>query len=92
MENQNVQAIGTVDPAKARVEQELSELSEKIVKLTSFLYSQKCMEAKISQQMIYYMKDQLESMKRYAELLQKRLEIWGKTDKEIHEDTNAYFA
>lgn len=36
------------DAAKERVEQELDELNEKIVKLSTFLYSKKIVEAKLS--------------------------------------------
>ena len=37
-----------VDPAKERVEKELEELNEKIVKLSSFLYGKKLVEAGLS--------------------------------------------
>lgn len=73
----------TKDTAKERVEQELAELNEKIVKLTSFLYSKKIIEANLSFRMRDMLSEQLRTMQRYAEILQGRLAIWGKTDKEL---------
>ena len=58
------------DAAKERVEQELDELNEKIVKL--------------SFRMRDLLREQLNVMQRYAEILQHRLVIWGKTDKELN--------
>lgn len=75
--------VKTVDPAKERVEKELEELNEKIVKLTSFLYGKKLVEAGLSFRMRDLLSEQLRAMQRYAELLQNRLAIWGKTDEEL---------
>lgn len=75
--------VKTVDPAKERVEKELEELNEKIVKLSSFLYSKKLVEAGLSFRMRDLLSEQLRTMQRYAELLQNRLAIWGKTDEEL---------
>lgn len=72
------------DAAKERVEQELDELNEKIVKLSAFLYSKKIVEAKLSFRMRDLLREQLNVMQRYAEVLQHRLVIWGKTDKELN--------
>ncbi len=72
------------DAAKERVEQELDELNEKIVKLSTFLYSKKIVEAKLSFRMRDLLREQLNVMQRYAEILQHRLVIWGKTDKELN--------
>ena len=74
------------DGAKERVESELSELNAKIVKLTTFLYSDMPLKANISYRMIALMKNQLETMARYAEILQDRLSIWGMTDKQLYDD------
>ena len=76
----------TKDTAKERVEHELDELNEKIVKLSSFLYSKKIIEANISFRMRDMLSEQLRTMQRYAEILQGRLAIWGKTDKELCND------
>ena len=72
------------DAAKERVEQELDELNEKIVKLSTFLYSKKIVEAKLSFRMRDLLREQLNVMQRYAEILQHRLVIWCKTDKELN--------
>lgn len=72
------------DTAKERVEQELADLNEKIVKLSSFLYSKKLIEAGLSHQMESLLRDQLRSMEEYAHILQMRLSIWGKTDEELY--------
>ena len=73
------------DEAKARVEAELSDLNVKIVKLTTFLYGDKLVKANLSHRMIVLMKNQLETMARYAEILQERLAIWGMTDEQLYE-------
>lgn len=62
--------------AKERVEQELDELDEKIVKLTRFLYGSKIKEGVVNFKMLYLMKQQLKQMQAYAETLQDRLMIW----------------
>ena len=69
------------DEVKKRVEQELQDLSEKIQKLSAFLYSRKALD--VSGQMRQTMEDQLHSMESYARALQHRIKIWGKTDEEI---------
>lgn len=71
------------DEAKERVEKELDELTEKITKLSGFLYGRKSMGAGISRDMRYTLRDQLRYMQDYAACLQKRLMIWGKTDEEL---------
>lgn len=62
--------------AKERVEQELDELNEKIVKLTCFLYGRKIAERVVTAEMRALMGEQLKHMQAYAETLQDRLIIW----------------
>jgi hypothetical protein len=78
-ENEN----SVVDSAKERVEVELEELKEKIVKLSAFLYDKKLFEIGLSDRMIACLQDQLKVMQQYARVLQIRLVIWGKNDDEI---------
>lgn len=85
MQNVNMTEEAVKDPAKARVEQELEELNEKIIKLTAFLFGKKLVEMKLSNRMVGGMHEQLDVMKRYAHILQQRLSIWGKTDEELDE-------
>lgn len=75
------------DTAKERVRQELSDLKEKIVKLTAFLYGE-THALLLSRHMICKMKEQLTVMQRYAEILQERLLIWDKSDEEISKEYN----
>ena len=75
--------------AKERVEKELEELNEKMTKLSSFLYGKAILTMDLSNEMTYQMETQLYSMQQYAKCLQKRLRIWGKTDKELMEEDNA---
>ena len=72
------------DSARERVEQELSELLDKITNLTKFLYGKGILQAHLSQRMTAYLRLQLDKMFEYAHWLQARLKIWGKTDAEIH--------
>lgn len=74
--------------AKERVEKELEELNEKMTKLSSFLYGNQILTMAISDEMVYQMETQLYSMQQYAKCLQKRLRIWGKTDKELRGDND----
>ena len=62
--------------AKERVEQELDELNEKMVKLTCFLYGRKITEGVVTAEMRALLKQQLGHMQAYAETLQDRLMIW----------------
>lgn len=62
--------------AKERVEQELDELYEKILKLTCFLYGRKIPERVVTPEMRELMKQQLKHMQAYAGTLQDRLIIW----------------
>lgn len=62
--------------AKERVEQELDELHEKILKLVCFLYGRKIPERDVTPEMRELMKQQLKHMQAYAETLQDRLIIW----------------
>ena len=61
---------------KERVEQELDELNEKMVKLTRFLYGRKITEGIVTAEMRALLKQQLGHMQAYAETLQDRLMIW----------------
>lgn len=70
--------------AKERVQYELDELKERIVKLSAFLYSEKAIAKEISYEMRNAMRDQLRYMSEYAICLQHRLAIWGKTDEELN--------
>lgn len=71
------------EAAMERVQTELRELNEKIVKLTAFLYSEKSISSGLSGEMLSLMRCQLDSMKSYAENLQRRLAIWGLSDEEL---------
>lgn len=71
------------DVTKARTKAELSALNAKIVNLTRFLYSDLPLNSNISHRMIALMKNQLEIMERYVEILQDRLAIWDMTDEQL---------
>ena len=81
METEHTQTSS--DAAKERVEKELLDLNEKIVKLATFLYSPALKKANLSRTMIMLEKDQLHVMQQYSEILEQRLDIWGKSDEEI---------
>lgn len=74
--------------AKERVQIELEELNEKIVKLSAFLYSKKAIDKSISWEMRNAMRDQLRHMSDYAICLQHRLAIWDKSDEELRHEVN----
>lgn len=76
-----------MDEIKNRVQIELNELTTKIVKLIEFTYTEKFNT--LSEQMQYLMKDQLNYMMNYADVLRHRLHIWGKTNEELDEQ-NCY--
>ena len=69
--------------AKQRVEQELAELNEKIVKLASFLFGGDIVNMDISDHMRFLLRRQLNVMQEYADVLQERLRAWDKTDEKI---------
>lgn len=70
--------------AKERVQFELDELNQKIVKLSAFLFGSTIIEKKdISNAMKGLLKRQLAQMQDYAQTLQERLAIWDKTDEEL---------
>lgn len=69
--------------AKQRVEQELAELNEKIVKLTAFLFGGDIVNMDIADNMRFLMRRQLNVMQEYADVLQERLRTWDKKDEEI---------
>lgn len=69
--------------AKQRVEQELAELNEKIVKLTAFLFGGDIVNMDISDHMRFLLRRQLNVMQEYADVLQERLRTWDKTDEEL---------
>ena len=73
------------DEAKERVEAELVALKEKIVKLSDFLFGTKIGSVNVSYRMRSLMRRQLDSMQTYAEILQERIAIWGKTDEELRQ-------
>ena len=69
--------------AKQRVEQELAELNEKIVKLTAFLFGGDIVNMDISDHMRFLLRRQLNVMQEYVDVLQERLRTWDKTDEEL---------
>lgn len=69
--------------AKQRVEQELAELNEKIVKLTAFLFGGDIVNMDIADNMRFLMRRQLNVMQEYADVLQERLRTWDKTNEEL---------
>ena len=69
--------------AKQRVEQELAELNEKIVKLTAFLFGGDIVNMDISGNMRFLLRRQLNVMQEYADVLQERLRTWDKKDEEL---------
>ena len=69
--------------AKQRVEQELAELNEKIVKITAFLFGGDIVNMDISNHMRFLLRRQLNVMQEYADVLQERLRTWDKTDEEL---------
>lgn len=78
--------------AKERVELELSELVERAEKLTRFLYGVKIIDDnKVSISMQGLMREQLNVMQKYIEILHNRLRIWGKTDEELRKIQPVYF-
>lgn len=83
MQNEMNCVKSAADEAKERVEEELSDLCEKMSKLTVFLYGNGRVKANLSDNMIKLMTRQLDIMKSYATTLQTRLSIWGKSDEEL---------
>ena len=73
---------------KQRVEQELAELNEKIVKLTAFLFGGDIVNMDISDNMRYLMRRQLNVMEEFADVLQERLRTWDKTDEELKNEVH----
>ena len=71
---------------KQRVEQELAELNEKIVKLTAFIFGVDIVNMDISENMRFLLRRQLNVMQEYADVLQERLRTWDKTDEEIRNE------
>ena len=67
--------------AKQRVEQELAELNEKIVKLTAFLFGGDIVNMDISDHMRFLLRRQLNVMQEYADVKQERLRTWDKIEK-----------
>lgn len=76
----------TPDEYRIKVEQELSELVDKIANLTKFLYGNGRLKANLSTLMETMLREQLRLMEAYARVLQARLRIWGKTDEELAEE------
>ncbi len=97
MQNEMNCAKSAADEAKERVEEELSDLCEKMSKLTVFLYGAGRVKANLSDNMINLMTRQLDIMKNYAKTLQTRLSIWGKSNEELkdfykeNDDTQKWF-
>ena len=74
--------------AKQRVEQELAELNEKIVKLTAFLFGGDIVNMDISNNMRFLLSRQLNVMQEYADVLQERLRTWDRTDEELKNEVH----
>lgn len=72
-----------MENAKQRVEQELAELNEKIVKLTAFIFGGDIVNMDISEHMRFLLRRQLNVMQEYADVLQERLRTWDKTNEEL---------
>lgn len=72
-----------MENAKQRVEQELAELNETIVKLTAFIFGGDIVYMDISDNMRFLLRRQLNVMQEYADVLQERLRTWDKTDEEL---------
>ena len=70
---------------KKEWKQNFKSLTKKMTKLSSFLYGNQILTMTMSDEMVYQMEAQLYAMQQYAKCLQKRLRIWGKTDKELRE-------
>lgn len=64
----------TKDTAKERVQEELRELNEKIVKLVAFLYGSKPL--KITYTAKRLLVKQLCAMQQYSDILTRRLAVW----------------
>ena len=79
----------TPDEYRVKVEQELSDLLDKITNLTKFLYGNGLLKANLSMKMKALLNIQLREMTAYARTLQSRLAIWGKTDEEIEKERDA---
>lgn len=62
------------DAAKERVEKELAELNEKIVKLVAFLYGAE--PPKITHTAKRLLVEQLSVMQQYSDILTRRLAVW----------------
>lgn len=67
-----------IDEAKARVIDELNELSERTSKLVRFTLSPKFSE--LTSTMRYLMQDQVKCMLEYGDILRRRLDCWDKPD------------
>ena len=71
-----------MDEAKVRVEEELTELGNKMSKLVSFTCSDKF--RKLTNEMQYLLCDQLRTMMEYSNILRRRLAIWDKTEEDLN--------
>lgn len=77
--------VEKVSTAKERVQHELEEVKERIVKLSNFVFSKEILETEfISVTMKQLLERQLSVMQEYAKILQARLIVWGKTDGELN--------
>ena len=69
-----------MDEVKQRVVDELNELSERTSKLVKFTLSEKFSSLSINMQCL--MKEQVDIMLNYGDVLRRRLACWDKTDNE----------
>ena len=69
-----------MDEVKQRVVDELNELSERTSKLVKFTLSEKFSSLSINMQCL--MKEQVDIMLNYGDVLRRRLACWDMTDNE----------
>ena len=67
---------------KQKVQDELADLKIKMHNLQEFLFGEKIIEADLSQEMVRLLDAQLVVMKNYAAILQNRLAIWDRKDRQ----------
>ena len=71
------------DRARERVEEELTQLLDRLSNLVTFYYGEGLTKANLSKEMTRLLETQMSIMSSYVSILHERLKIWGKTDDEI---------
>lgn len=79
-------AIKPETTPKERVQLELKELKDKILKLTAVLFGDNLMEKGISAEQLRLMEEQLKYMQGYAAILQNRLAHWDDHHNSFHHE------